>query len=101
MKFYTIFGDTLKVQDVFDSVYYDCKICTISKLLVAFLTFICVLECLFQLENSWHKEMSPLQHLCRTFCTSPFPTVGNRTRRRTGGIQQKIIQYARDCLYSV
>jgi len=30
-----------------------------------------------------------------------FPTVGNRTRRRTGRIQQKIIQYARDCLYSV
>jgi len=30
-----------------------------------------------------------------------FPTVGNRTRRRTGGIQQKIIQYARDCLYRI
>jgi len=33
-------------------------------------------------------------------CVCDTQTVGNRTRRRTGGIQQKITQYARGCLYS-
>jgi len=63
----------------------------------------------FELLGAHHQEFT-LSTLCRQslayciiFCCIPpvLLRVGNRTRRRTDGIQQKIIQYARDCLYSV
>ena len=63
----------------------------------------------FELLGAHHQEFtfSTLYRqsliYCIIFCCIPpvLLHVGNRTRRRTGGIQQKIIQYARDCLYSV
>jgi hypothetical protein len=42
LKFYTILGDRHKVQDVFDSAYYDCKFCTFSKSLVATNIHLCI-----------------------------------------------------------
>jgi hypothetical protein len=42
LKFYPILGDRLKVQDLFDSVYYDCKFCRLSKSLVATNIHLCI-----------------------------------------------------------
>jgi len=63
----------------------------ISRLVVLYATC-------FELQGAHHQEFtfSTLYRQSLAYCI-----IGNRTRRRTGGIQQKIIQYARDCLYSV
>ena len=77
-----------------------CRLSFISGLVVLHSTC-------FELQGAHHQEFhfllyrQPLAY-CVIFCCTPpvLLSVGNRTLRRTGGVQQKITQYARGCLYS-